>query len=544
MREGSKSITTTDAAFEFSNVSRYFAELSPQPMVAVQGTAYLVRHVNAAFERLAGKTRSELIGRPFDVAVPEGVANSCKAMFDHVYRTGKPETLAEQKHGDTTNVYWSYAVWAIMGPDDRPVGLIAQITDSTETAFFRAQAAAMNEALMLSGIRQQELAEKAALAAELEAASRSKDQFMAVLGHELRNPLNPVLAIASVLKDDPRLDADTREQLEVIRRNAEMAARLIDDLLDVTRIKRGKLELKRHPLDLCPLLRQVSNDCLPDIELRELKLEVDLGSVPLWVDGDAGRLQQVFWNLLKNAIKFTHKGGKIAVRCRHDTGGYVETEVSDTGEGIEAELLPRLFDAFEQGGRKMTRQFGGLGLGLTISKAIAVIHGGNLSAHSAGKGQGATFVVRLPSLPAAAIPSIVTRDTKIPPAADALRQLSILLVEDHGDTARIMQRILTSKGHQVQIAPDVTTALKLAGVEPFTLLLSDLGLPDGSGLDLMRQLRAQGLTMPGIALSGYGQDSDFEASRAAGFMAHLVKPVSLAKLAEAIAKVVGKNEHV
>jgi len=375
--------------------------------------------------------------------------------------------------------------------------------------------------------------------AGLQADSKAKDHFIAVLGHELRNPLSPVLIIASVLRQDPRFDADTREQLEIICRNAELAARLIDDLLDVTRIKRGKVELDRRPIDLCTIIRQVIDDCMPDIKVRKLELGVDLGPGPYPVNADAGRLQQVFWNLLKNAIKFTPSGGRVGIRCHRVGDGTVIVEVKDSGQGVEPDMLPRLFNAFEQGGRHITRQFGGLGLGLAISKAIAEMHGGTLTGHSEGKDKGATFTVQLPLLPAQDAVAAAVATSEAPSPAVATRPLRILLVEDHGDTARIMSRVLSAQGHDVQIAVDVATATALALEKPFDLMLSDMGLPDGSGLDLMRALRGKGINLPSIALSGYGQEKDIEASRKAGFVAHLVKPVNLSKLKDEIAKAVG-----
>lgn len=380
--------------------------------------------------------------------------------------------------------------------------------------------------------------------ATAEAASNAKDHFLAVLSHELRNPLNPVLATATMLHKDPRFDADIREQLEVICRNAELEARLIDDLLDVTRIARGKIELERRPIELCTVIRRAAEVCMPDIGARKLKFGVDLGPVPYWVDADAARLQQVFWNLINNAVKFTPLAGCVEIRCRHDADAHVVVEVTDNGKGIEPDMLPRLFDAFEQGERHTTRQFGGLGLGLTISRTLVELHGGTLTAGSQGKGKGATFTVRLPMLPIGAAVPIAATNPNAPLPAMPARSLRILLVEDHGDTAVIMKRLLAADGHQVETATDVATALKLVQNQTFDLLLSDLGLPDGSGLDLIRAIRHSGSKLPGIALSGYGQEQDVQQSHDAGFVIHLVKPVSLPKLAEAITRAVGDSAGV
>ncbi len=373
-------------------------------------------------------------------------------------------------------------------------------------------------------------AEKAKAVAE--EANHAKDHFLAVLSHELRTPLTAVVPALTIL--EPMLSGEGKALLEMAQRNVEMETRLIDDLLDMTRITQGKIDLDRRSVDLCTILRHALEVCQPDIAARRQHFQLEIKHPPHLVHADAGRLQQVFWNLIKNAVKFTPHDGCVGVRAyRHD--GLVVVEVSDSGVGIEPEALGRIFNAFEQGERTTTRQFGGLGLGLSISKALVDLHGGTITAYSDGKGKGATFAVTLPLLTRA---DGTTTSNPKPATGAAIRPLRILLVEDHSDTARIMRRLLQSWGNHVEHATDVATALQLAAAQPFDLLLSDLGLPDGSGLDLMRMLRAQGLARPGIALSGYGQEADIQASRAAGFALHLVKPVTMPRLADAIASVV------
>jgi len=352
-----------------------------------------------------------------------------------------------------------------------------------------------------------------------------------VLSHELRTPLAPVVTAVAMLQVRDDFDPPTRDTLEMIRRNVELEARLIDDLLDVTRISHGKIELDRRPVPLRDVLRRAVEVCMPDIEARRLEFGVDAGDLQHVVDADPTRLQQVFWNLLRNAIKFTAQGGCVGIRC-YASGDSVVVEVADSGEGIEAEALSRIFNPLEQAERSITRQFGGLGLGLTISRALVDLHGGRLEAHSAGRGKGSTFRVHLPV--AAAAPPV---ESLRPAAARAAAPLRILLVEDHGDTAAMMRLLLASDGHDVEHAADVAAALSLAARQPFDLLLSDLGLPDASGLDLMRELRQRGLRLPGIALSGYGQEEDVRRSHDAGFAAHLTKPTTPEKLAEVIATV-------
>ncbi|MEN6448900.1 MAG: PAS domain S-box protein [Thermoguttaceae bacterium] len=374
--------------------------------------------------------------------------------------------------------------------------------------------------------------------AAAEEANRAKDHFLATLSHELRTPLTPVVMGLSLLDQHATLDARSRDTLEMIRRNVNMEARLIDDLLDVTGIAKGKIELSRSPVDLCAVINSAAEVCRSDIVSRRLYFNVDTGpDLHYWVEADPARLQQVFWNLLKNAIKFTPQEGYISVRCQpHE--GHVAVEIKDNGIGIEPEALGRVFNVFEQGERSITRQFGGLGLGLAISKALVEMHGGQIEAESDGLGKGSTFRVWLPLVspvgPPTGLPTGPTPSARI-------RPMRILLVEDHAVTAQMLQMVLTDEGHQVETAADVATALDAASRHPFDLLISDLGLPDGSGCDLLRRLRERGDSLPAIALSGYGQENDVRRSREAGFTTHLIKPASREAIAAAIAEVAGQR---
>jgi two-component system CheB/CheR fusion protein len=327
------------------------------------------------------------------------------------------------------------------------------------------------------------------------------------------------------------------EYLEIARRNVELEARLIDDLLDVTRIARGRIELDRKVVDLCTVLNRAAEVCRPDIDARQLHFGIRVDNGPHVVQVDPARMQQVFWNLIKNSVKFTPHGGYVGVHCwRHHDRAFIE--VQDSGEGIEPSALGRIFNAFEQEEMSSRRQFGGLGLGLAISKALVEMHGGSISARSDGKGKGATFTVDLPIYvphpPAGRLPTAVSPAAPQQPA----RTLKILLVEDHGDTAHVIGRLLGAHGHSVRHAGDVATALELVDQESFDVMLSDLGLPDGSGHDLMRALAARGKRLPAIALSGYGMAADVQASRDAGFLEHVTKPVDIESLLTAINRAV------
>jgi signal transduction histidine kinase len=367
--------------------------------------------------------------------------------------------------------------------------------------------------------------------AEAQKANQAKDHFLAVLSHELRTPLTPVLAAVQLLQRRPGLSAEVRQPLEVVQRNAQLQARLIDDLLDLTRIAHGKLELNRKPTNVCTIVERAVEIAQPDMDARRLRFRVSLKDRVLWVHADASRIQQVIWNLLTNAVKFTPEGGHVELKCERQDD-HVLIEVSDSGVGVEPHDADRIFDAFEQGGLAMTRQFGGLGLGLAIAKRLVEMHDGKISVSSEGRSRGATFRVQLP-LCNAELPENAQENAESVPGGSR----RILLVEDNGDTAQMMKMLLTECGYVVETAADIRQALEAAGSGKFDLLLSDLGLPDGSGTELMQELRRRGNMLKGIALSGYGQEEDMRRSKEAGFSAHLIKPADADVLIETISEI-------
>jgi PAS domain S-box-containing protein len=405
-----------------------------------------------------------------------------------------------------------------------------------------AELAQVNETLLA------EVAERRSVEAELiksmqaaEAANKAKDQFMAVLSHELRTPLTPVLTTVQMMAKDQTLSPEMRDAIAMVQRNIELEARLIDDLLDLTRISRGKVPLRREIVDAHDSIEHAMQICQPAISGKELHVSRSLQAQLHFVWADPARLQQMLWNLLSNAVKFTPRGGRVMVRSFNDEATLV-IEVSDTGVGIGDEILPRLFNAFEQGEGSITRRFGGLGLGLTITRALAELHHGTVSAASEGTGKGATFTLRLKGMPApsatAANPPVASPPAATPPEQQppGVKRRRILLVEDNEDTLRVMAKVVRSFGYDVITATGVKAALELADKESFDLLVSDIGLPDGSGWDIMRQLRSRQV-LRGIALSGYGMDEDIRKSREAGFEHHLVKPVNFDMLQSAIENV-------
>jgi len=383
-------------------------------------------------------------------------------------------------------------------------------------------------------------------------ANQAKDKFIAHLSHELRTPLTPALAVLANLREKATLPEDVLEDLETVRRNVELEARLIDDLLDLTRITRGKLELHREQIPIPQLIENAISTCQTELAARRLLLTREMEATQT-IFADSARLTQILWNLLRNAIKFTSAGGKITVRSRVKWAGHAEQlviEIQDTGRGMDPERLDHMFEPFEQGGHSITREFGGLGLGLAISRAIAEAHRGTLTAASEGVGLGSTLTLTLPlngwGELGTQISDLDTGQASLPLVypPPSPRPVRILLVEDHIDTAAILARLLRRSGYDVITSATVAEALEVAARETrgagIDLVMSDLGLPDGSGLDLMRTLSTN-YGLRGIALSGFGMESDLEQSTAAGFSRHLIKPIDITIMRRTIAEMIASK---
>jgi len=371
---------------------------------------------------------------------------------------------------------------------------------------------------------------------ELIGANAAKDQFLALLSHELRNPLSPVIAMVGELEASVPDSPSVREALEVIRRNVELEARLIDDLLDVTRIAKGKLQLSFEIICVHQILHRAYEICREEIAAKDLQVEFRLRASHTHVEGDPARLQQVFWNLIKNSVKFTPEKGRIILETLNPAPEEIEIRITDSGIGIEPEKISKIFNAFEQGQVSITRRFGGLGLGLAISKALIDAHGGKIHVESPGKDRGSTFSLRLKTVAAPAVAGdgaeeapTVSREKEIPKPS----QRRVLVVDDHQDTCTGMKMMLERRGYEITVAYSAEQAVQKAHNQDFDLLISDIGLPGRNGYDLMRELR-ESKGMPGIALSGFGSEDDISKARAAGFAEHLTKPINFERLQEAI----------
>lgn len=381
---------------------------------------------------------------------------------------------------------------------------------------------------------------------EAEKASRAKDEFLAALSHELRTPLTPVLMTAAALRDDESLPAAAREQLGMMERNIALEARLIDDLLDLTRIARGRLDVRRQPCDAHSLIGLAIEIVRDESLAKSISIHRDFSARHSGLVADPARFQQVMWNLLRNAVKFTPRGGSIRIATRDETEGgspRLVIEIADSGIGIPHQQLETIFLPFEQGGLTGDHRFGGIGLGLAIARAIVDLHGGEIHAHSEGPDRGATFVVEFPDATPPPLGAVENVTPLLPntaagsPATAQRPPLRLLLVEDHEPTLQVLSRLLGRAGHQVKAVSSVKEALSITAQESFDLVISDLGLPDGTGTELMRQLRDRH-QLKGIALSGYGMDEDIARAHEAGFVTHLTKPVDFHQLERALREVV------
>jgi signal transduction histidine kinase len=380
---------------------------------------------------------------------------------------------------------------------------------------------------------------------EVQRVSRAKDVFLAAVSHELRTPLNPALLIASEAARNYALPEETRLDFETIYKNIELEAHLIDDLLDMTRVTTGKVSLHRAVVNVHEILAAALATIEGDQQAKKITVKLKLKARHSLTDGDVVRLQQIFWNVLKNAVKFTPEHGTITVETSSGKQGQLIVKISDTGIGMNPDEIERIFSFFAQGDHAShhgSHRFGGLGLGLAISKNLVELHGGKIRGQSAGRGHGSTFIIELPLANENAVPEIKEASAHPQPVPTPHQPpRSILLVEDHETTRTTLAHLLNRRNYQVTTADSIAKARAIAQEDRFDLLISDIGLPDGSGNELMSELHEK-YGLPGIALTGYGTEEDVSNSRAAGFLTHLVKPVQIQSLENALAAVEDRSD--
>lgn len=467
-------------------------------LLDVDGT---IRDWNQAASLIFGYVRAEMIGRHISaIYTPEDrAADVMRADFNAATVHGSVVDARWLVRADGTRLRAEGALTVLRDEDGEVSGFCKLLRDVTTT--FESAAALLQAK------------------EEAERANRAKDRFLAVLSHELRTPLLPIAAAAQTLQKNVAVPPGLSELLPMIRRNVLLEARLIEDLLDLTAISAGKLSLRRAPVDMRKIIDVVVEMVQETVDEKQIDLGVHWHASRGVVDGDAARLQQVLWNLVRNAVKFTPSSGHIRIVVDDDDDERLRLRCIDDGIGIEASALPLIFSAFEQANDDIARRFGGLGLGLAIAQGLVLEHGGDLSVSSDGLGRGATFTLRLGTVDA---PGAVAPHPAAPaPDSAASRPVRLLLVEDNEDAACAMTMSLEFMGYEVTHAPNLRSAIAAGEREAFDVIVTDLGLPDGSGLDLGPALSARA---PLIALSGFGSAEDVARSMAAGFAAHLVKP--------------------
>ena len=373
-----------------------------------------------------------------------------------------------------------------------------------------------------------------------EESNRLKDEFLATVSHELRTPLTAILGWSRLLEGGTLDDSGVKQAVETIGRNAKAQAQIVDDILDVSRIITGNLSLDLQPLEVVPVVENAINVVRPTADAKGIKIETYFDSKRALISGDANRLQQVVWNLLLNAVKFTESGGRVCVKVTQSAGA-VEVSVSDTGQGINKEFLPYVFDRFRQADSTTTRQHGGLGLGLAIARHLVEIHGGSIRAESPGFGRGATFTIRLPLAEAAAgATNVVDQNQKLARTQQLLSGLNVLLVDDDSDTLKLMETALKRRHANVTAVSSAGEAIQAISKRRPDVLVSDIAMPDEDGYGLIEKVRllesGELQKIPAVAITAYAKDEDRERALSAGFQIYLAKPVELTELISVVAR--------
>jgi signal transduction histidine kinase/CheY-like chemotaxis protein len=499
-------LTERRLAAERESFAQLF-EQAPSFMAVLRGPEHRVELANPGYMRLIG--HREIIGKTIRDAVPEAVAQGYLELLDEVYRSGKAYSASGAKYvaqvapeAPLVERYVDFVYQPIIDADGSVSGIFVEGFDTTSRN--------------LSDIA-------------LQNANRRKDEFLAMLAHELRNPLAPIRNAAAILARTIPEQEETHAVVTIIRRQADQLTRLVDDLLDVSRISQGRVELKQETLNVAPLVDQAFETVAPLFQDKGQDVSLARSYEPLYVVGDVTRLVQSLVNVLTNAAKYTDHGGRIRIQTRGSPED-VFIEVSDNGTGISADLLPQIFELFVQGDRTLDRSEGGLGIGLAVVKKLIEMHGGHISARSEGLGQGSTFELRLPRARAPAPADAVAAH-----ANASVRR--VMIVDDNVDAADSLALLLGLEGHETQCAYSAAGALQSVATFTPQVVLLDIGLPDMDGYEVARRIRALpgGAAITLLALTGYSQAEDRERALASGFQAHLVKPVDLEVLGRILA---------
>ena len=489
---------------------------------------------NKGAERVFGYTADEAVGRPITMLLPPDRVHEETTIVATLVRGERIDHFeTERVRKDGRRIHVSLSVSPIKDRSGRVIGGAKIARDIT----LRRE---------LEREREQMLAQERHGRALAEAANRAKDSFLAMVSHELRSPLSPILSWVRMLRMKALNEEKSMRALETIERSARTQAQLIDDLLDISRIVAGKLRLEVRPVDLAAVIEQAIEVVRPAADAKQIRVQTVLDTESGTIAGDPARLQQVVWNLLSNAVKFTPKGGRVQVTLER-VNSHIEIAVSDTGQGIVTEFLPRLFERFEQADTGTTRSHGGLGLGLAIVRNIVELHGGTVSAESAGEGRGATFRVRLPRMTFTRVAGETERRHPTlgplpePGKLPLLNEVRVLVVDDEPDSNEVVSTVVTASGAEVRVAASAVEALQQLEHWTPDVIVSDIGMPEEDGYMLLAKLHAlPGKTarIPAIALTAYATTDDRVRIFSAGFKAHVVKPIDPIELVVVVASVV------
>jgi PAS domain S-box-containing protein len=482
----------------------------------------IVTSWNQGAERIFGYTAEEMIGQSITKLIPPGHDDEEPHIIERLRKGERIEHYETQRlRKDGSIVDISLTVSPIRGMDGKIIGASKIARDISDRKRF---------------VERERAARKQA-----EAANRAKDEFLAMVSHELRTPLTAVLGWVKMLSSGPMDAATSRKALDVIERNVRTQAKLIDDLLDVSRIISGKLRIEVRSIDPSAVISAAVDVVKAAAEAKHIRIQTVLDSSVGLINGDLERLQQVVWNLLSNAVKFTPHGGSIRVELSRGRS-QIEISVTDSGIGIHEDFLPYVFNRFSQADTSITRQHGGIGVGLAIAKSLVELHGGTISVNSPGKGRGSTFTVSLPV-------SAVVQEAASEPGADAaFRQLQdlagvkILVVDDEPDACEMLQHLFRLSGAQVEVAMSAEEALKVCDSFSPDVLVSDIGMPNVDGYELLRRIRDSGKKqLPAVALTALSRIEDRVKALAAGFQMHVGKPVEPAELLAVVSSLAGRH---
>jgi signal transduction histidine kinase/CheY-like chemotaxis protein len=502
---------------------------APVPVAVLLGPELRFEVANPAY--CAMVNRHDIIGKTLREVFPELIGHISLAALEQVVRSGETFHASEMlvplvENGSTRDHYFNFIAQSLIGDSGESEGLVVVAVELTEQVLARRRVEALR--------------------ATAEQASRAKDEFLSTLSHELRTPLNAIIGWSTLLRQGTLPAERATRALETVERNARIQARLIDDMLDLSRIEQGKLVLSVGPVEMVRVVEAAIDAVRPAADAKGVRLQPVLDSHATIV-GDADRLQQIAWNLLSNAIKFTPKSGRVQVRLRR-AHSYVELVVADDGQGIEPDFLPLVFDRFRQADPSFTRRAGGLGLGLAIVRSLVELHGGTVAAHSDGRGTGATFEVRLPMAPLRAdkAPAELHEDTATParPTFECpkeLKGLHVLVVDDEHDTRELLRYLIEQCEARVSLASGAREALAVLEQQSFDILVSDIGMPDVDGYALISKVRALPPEHNGrilaVALTAYARGEDRTKALRSGFTMHLAKPVEPSELLAVLAAV-------